>query len=160
MAKTQTGAEFIQSEGNGGISRNTVTVRVPTGTTYDAGTVLGRITATGLYVPYDSDASDGSEVAAGILIAAQHNPAAASVDVRVTILDYAAVVRSADLIWGADVDELKGFYDLAARGIRTDTDRVELPNLRVIASGDSPLRTVSIQARDGDTWVTVATGTH
>lgn len=32
-----------------------------------SGTVLGRITATGLYGPYDDGASDGREVAAGFL---------------------------------------------------------------------------------------------
>lgn len=32
-----------------------------------SGTVLGKVTATGLYGPYDPDGSDGREVAAGLL---------------------------------------------------------------------------------------------
>lgn len=32
-----------------------------------SGVVLGKITATGLYAPYDNGAADGTEVAAGIL---------------------------------------------------------------------------------------------
>lgn len=35
-----------------------------------SGTVLGRITATGLYGPYNNGASDGTEVAAGFLYSA------------------------------------------------------------------------------------------
>lgn len=40
---------------------------VRTGTDYSAGLVLGRVTATGFYKNYDDSASDGSQVAAGVL---------------------------------------------------------------------------------------------
>lgn len=35
--------------------------------TYPAGTVLGVVTATGRYTPYDDEAEDGSDVAKGVL---------------------------------------------------------------------------------------------
>lgn len=49
---TQKGVTLAQVDGGGLI---------------EAGTVLGRVTATKKYVPYDSSASDGSEVARGVL---------------------------------------------------------------------------------------------
>jgi hypothetical protein len=41
--------------------------RVDGSTKIPRGTVMGKVTATGKYVPYDDGAADGSEVAAGIL---------------------------------------------------------------------------------------------
>ena len=41
---------------------------------FPSGLVLGRITATGLYGPYDNAAADGREVAAGILFSAVKVP--------------------------------------------------------------------------------------
>ena len=60
--------EFIISEGNGWISREGVTI--VTGQNLAAGTVLGKITASGKYAAYSNAASDGTEVAAGILFEA------------------------------------------------------------------------------------------
>lgn len=44
----------------------TVSLAAPTAD-MPAGTVLGQVTSTSLYVPYDSTASDGSQTAKGIL---------------------------------------------------------------------------------------------
>ena len=57
---------YIVSEGNGYISRETVTVDA-TGGAMDAGTILGKITATGKYIEHVNAAVDGSEVAVAIL---------------------------------------------------------------------------------------------
>lgn len=57
---------FVLSEGEGTISRENVTV-TQTGAAIASGTVLGKITATGAYAGYDNTATDGAEVAAGIL---------------------------------------------------------------------------------------------
>ena len=78
--------EFIAHEANGTISREDVTI--DTGDLL-AGTVLGRITATGKMVQVDLAAVDGSEVAAGILYA----------DADATLADVAAVaiVRHAEV---------------------------------------------------------------
>lgn len=60
-------AEFLLSEGNGQISRESITVVA--GNELPAGQVVGIITASGKYTIYDNVATDGSEVAAGILYA-------------------------------------------------------------------------------------------
>lgn len=41
-----------------------------------SGTVLGKITTSGLYGPYDNAATDGTEVARGLLFSSIHVPAA------------------------------------------------------------------------------------
>ena len=61
--------EFVVSEGNGRISRETITVL--SGENLEAGAVLGKVTASGKYKALDPAATDGSEVAAGILYVAQ-----------------------------------------------------------------------------------------
>lgn len=81
-------AEFLLSEGNGQISRESITVAA--GDALPAGQVLGIITATGKYTDYDNTATDGSEVAAGILYA----PLAASASDRNGV----AIVRLAEVI--------------------------------------------------------------
>lgn len=60
--------EFLISEANGSISREAITVAAAAAA-LAAGTVLGKLTASGKYVAYSNAASDGSEVAAGILYA-------------------------------------------------------------------------------------------
>lgn len=86
-------AEWLISEGNGQISREAVTFTAALNTKYASGTVLGRITATGKYVPSLNSASDGSQTAVAVL----HTevPAGAARDVKVT-----AIVRSAE-VFGA-----------------------------------------------------------
>jgi len=58
--------EHLLSEASGTRSREQVTV-TQAGTALAAGTVLGRITATGKFVPYSNTATNGSEVAAAVL---------------------------------------------------------------------------------------------
>lgn len=64
LEKQQPGA-FILSEGAGVISRDTVTLKA--GQNLTAGTLLGKLTATGKAVAYNASAIDGSEVVVGIL---------------------------------------------------------------------------------------------
>jgi hypothetical protein len=59
--------EFVVSEGNGAISREKITVAE--GANLVTGTVLGKITATGLYVMHDNGLSNGAQNAAAILYA-------------------------------------------------------------------------------------------
>jgi len=58
--------EFLVSEANGSISREQVTIAVAAPAMV-AGTVLGRITASGQWTVYNDGAADGTEVARGIL---------------------------------------------------------------------------------------------
>lgn len=57
--------EFLLSEANGQLSRDTVTLGQ--NQNLEAGAVLGRVTATGQYVAYAPDAVDGTETAVAIL---------------------------------------------------------------------------------------------
>jgi hypothetical protein len=109
---------FILSEANGALSRDAVTVDVPAATKLLPGQVLGLVTATGHYAPYDNANSDGSETAAGILHAALDNTAglttAGMAGVAVVRL---AEVREADLVFDEGVDEDGAIVDLAAAHI-------------------------------------------
>ena len=69
-------AEFFLSEGNRAISREAITVAA--GDALPAGQVLGIETASGHYAAYSPAATDGTEVAVGIL----HAALPASADVR------------------------------------------------------------------------------
>jgi Bacteriophage lambda head decoration protein D len=57
--------EFVVSEGNGKIWRETITVL--SGQNVQDGAVLGKVTASGKYKALDPAAADGSQSAAGIL---------------------------------------------------------------------------------------------
>jgi hypothetical protein len=110
--------EFILAEAPGTISRDTVTVTVPAATTLAPGTVLGQISSSGKYVPYDNAESDGRETAAGILYGELVNAGGAPADKEGVIVDFCAEVRSADLEWEDGVDEDAGLAHLAALGIK------------------------------------------
>ncbi len=58
--------EYLVSEADGSLSREEVTV-TQAGTALVSGTVMGKVTASGKYKPYANGASDGTEVAAGVL---------------------------------------------------------------------------------------------
>ncbi|RRV18121.1 head decoration protein [Pseudomonas saudiphocaensis] len=62
-------AEFLLSEATGSRSREQITLAA-TDAALPAGTVLGKVTASGNYAAYDPEAEDGSEAAAGVLYAA------------------------------------------------------------------------------------------
>jgi len=86
-------AEFMVSEGNGHISRETVTV---TGGNYEAGTVLGKITVaagSGKYTQHDPAAANGSQIAAAVLFA--------NVDASDADKQAVAIVRMAEVNGGA-----------------------------------------------------------
>ncbi|PJI50797.1 MAG: head decoration protein [Pseudomonas sp.] len=60
--------EFLLSEGAGAISREQVTLAATT-VNLPAGQLLGIVTASGEYAPYDNAATNGTEIVAGILYA-------------------------------------------------------------------------------------------
>lgn len=101
-------AAFLLSEGSGQISREAVIVIA--GDALPSGQLLGIVTATGKYAPYNNAANDGREVAAGVLYA----PLAESDADR----DAVAIVRLAEV----RTDDLAGldvaaWADLEARNI-------------------------------------------
>ncbi len=102
-------AEFLLSEGNGSISREQIVVSSTAGALVP-GTVMGKVTASGEYVAYSNGASDGSEVAAGILYAAAADVA---VDQKAVIIARHAEVIESELT-GIDAN---GKTDLLALGI-------------------------------------------
>lgn len=101
--------EFLLSEANGERSREEVTLAATT-VALSAGTVLGKVTASGHYAPYDAEAEDGTETAAAILYG--NKPVSA------TVQPAAVVVRDAEVVGehlvGSDAAAVAG---LAALGI-------------------------------------------
>ncbi len=65
-----------------------------------AGTVLGKITASGKYKPYDNDATDGSQTAVAILY---DDCDATSADQKAAAVVRLAEVIKTRLVWGAGV---------------------------------------------------------
>lgn len=59
-----------------------------------SGTPLGRITATGLYGPYDNAAADGREVLAGFLLTPTKPGAVATTDVGGALYEHGRVVEA------------------------------------------------------------------
>ena len=90
--------EFLVTEGNGQISRDQIVLVSGAGALI-AGRVLGRITASGKFKAYDNTASDGSEVAAGVLA---YNADATSADAPAVMIGRLAEVKAAGLGWGAN----------------------------------------------------------
>jgi hypothetical protein len=108
--------EFILSEANGTRSREQVVVVSGAGK-LAAGTVLGKVTASGKYAAYDNAAETGVEVAAGILYAAVD---ATSADAPAVIVESHAEVSADQLGWGTNdaTGKTAGKADLLARGIK------------------------------------------
>lgn len=107
-------AEWLISEGNGQISREQGTFTAALNTKYVSGTVLGKITASGKYIPSLNAASDGSQTAVAIL----HTevPAGPARDVKVTIFVRQCEAFGAMLNNGAAL-ESSVTTELAAAGI-------------------------------------------
>lgn len=97
---------FILSEGNGNISREEITVVSGAGV-LEAGTVLGKITASGKYNAYDDGGSGGVETAAAILYGRVD---ATSADAPAVAIVRHAEVKSSELT-GSDAN---GVADLEA----------------------------------------------
>lgn len=91
--------QFLLSEGEGEISRESITVASGAGVLLP-GTVLGKVTASGKYVAYDNDAADGSQTAVAILC---YGIDATSADVTTSAIVRLAEVSKANLAWGAAV---------------------------------------------------------
>lgn len=107
---------FIKSEGNGDISRETIIVAATYGRLV-AGTVLGKITASGKYRPYDNDNTDGSQTAAAILV---YDVDATTVDVTAVGLVRLAEVWTNRLVWAATVaggEKAPAYVELAAANV-------------------------------------------
>ncbi len=78
---------------------------------FKSGLALGRITATGLYGPYDGAATDGRQNLAGFLYAAVDAPPVNTIDVGAAILEHGRV-RTARLPIAVDA---AGQADAAGR---------------------------------------------
>lgn len=109
--------EFLISEGNGQISRDEVTVASGAGA-LKAGRVMGIVTSGGKYKAYDNGASDGTEVAAGVLA---YDVDATSGDQAAVVIARLAEVKAAGLGWGANDSTgiTAGTADLKAKLIFT-----------------------------------------
>jgi len=106
----------IVSEGNGTISRETVTIASGEGV-LKAGAVLGKITASSKYGWYDNTASDGTQAAAAVLF---EEVDASSADVKAIVHVRQAEVWADRLVYitGADSTAITaGKADLLAIGI-------------------------------------------
>jgi len=108
LTKIQSNASFIVSESNGYRSRDDVTVTVPASTTYAAGTILGKITASGKYVRHAAGATDGSEDEAGVLYETLVNTTVSAVDSESVSFARDAEVNGSELTYevGADAAQI------------------------------------------------------
>lgn len=61
---------------------------------FRSGTPLGKITATGLYGPYNNAAADGTDVLAGFLVAPVKAPASNLTDVGAALYEHGRVVEA------------------------------------------------------------------
>ena len=104
LTKGQANASFIVSESEGYRSRDDVTVTVPADTTYAAGTILGKITATDKFVRHAATAVDGSEVEAGILYETLANTTGSAVDSESVSFARDAEVNGSELTYEAGAD--------------------------------------------------------
>lgn len=106
--------EYLLSEGNGGISRETVTI---TGGTYTAGQVLGKVSASGKYTAHDPAATNGSQHASAVLY---NDVDASTADTEGVVTARLAEVTGAVLIWKggiADAEKVTAISKLAEKHI-------------------------------------------
>lgn len=108
--------EFILSEANGNYSRDAITVL--SGQNLAAGTVLGKITASGKYKAATASGSDGGQTAVAVLAYPVDASAGDAAGVAIT---RAAEVNADLLVFGATIDdgtkEAAAITQLAAVGI-------------------------------------------
>ena len=87
-----------------GFCRAAVTVNEAAATTYQVGTVLGKVTATGKYVVAKETAVDGSKVPAAVVI--EDKSVAATTDTKVlTIVRGNAILSKGALVLDATYDD-------------------------------------------------------
>lgn len=106
-------AHYLVSEAQGYRSREQIVVASGSGK-LDAGSVLGKVTATGKYKPYAPAASDGTQNAAAILY---EGCDATSADVRRTITARAAEVQADVLVWAAGTTDQQKTTAIAALAV-------------------------------------------
>lgn len=97
-------SDWLKSEEESYFSREQVTIKSGanvTGTPLKTGTILGKITATGKYIPQTLGAADGSQVAAAILLTDSVDAGAA--DKRAVVIARMAIVMQYGLTYGSDV---------------------------------------------------------
>ena len=109
--------DFLLSEANGTYSRENAVLS--SGNNLQAGTVLGKLTATGEYTALDpaADPEDGSEAAAGVLWASTD---ATDADAAVVVICRDAEVKADALIWPEGIatnDKNAAIAQLVALGI-------------------------------------------
>lgn len=114
-------AEFLQSEGNGYRSRDEAVITVPANTTILPGRIMGRITASGKYVPQDADGTDnGTREPAAILYSAVTNSTGSAVDVTGVVIARDTEIKANKVIYDPAADAaaiLAANAALAALGI-------------------------------------------
>lgn len=103
-----------------GYCREPITVNVASETALSVGSVLGKVTATGKYVPHDPDAVDGSEVVAAISL--ENITVAATTDTEV-----AGLVRGQAIV-GRDAL----VYDVAHDAAQKTAAEAELEALGIL----------------------------
>lgn len=116
LTETPHAGEFLVSEANGTLSRAVVTIASGSGVV-PAGLVLGKITASGKYKPYDDDNADGSETAVCL---AYDTVDATSADKKAVVIFRNAEVRASAILWAATndaTDKANGLADLVAKNI-------------------------------------------
>lgn len=100
LTEARHAGEFIISEGNGHVSRDTVTIVAGSGIVR-AGTVLGKITASGKYAPSPDTGATGEQVATAINI----YEVDATADVTVAAVMRSAEVNGNTLTYAASVND-------------------------------------------------------
>ena len=100
MTEGQNTGEFIVSEGNGTISRETVTIL--NGRTLEAGAILGKVTASGKYREIDPVATSGAEVAVAVLFDAVD---ASGGDAPGIIVSRLAEVHGGEVVWPSGITD-------------------------------------------------------
>jgi hypothetical protein len=102
-------ADLLKEEPFRQISRTLGTISSAAAGVVKKGTVLGKVTASGKYLPYNPAAADGTQIASAVLI---YNPGginggdadATLADVpNAVLLQALAVIDTAFLVWGAGV---------------------------------------------------------
>lgn len=101
MTETRHAGEFVLSEGNGNISRDNIVIVSGAGVVR-AGTVLGKITASGKYTPSPHTGADGSQTAVAINL---YEVDATSADAAVSAIMRDAEVNANILAYAASVDD-------------------------------------------------------
>lgn len=117
FTKGKDAAGFILSEASGKRSRDEITISSGAGIV-QPGTALGKVTATGEYLPSSNVAADGSEVAVALNI---YRVDATLADQKVAAITRDAEVIASELSYHASRDlaaeKLEANVSLAAKGI-------------------------------------------